>query len=269
MITPPMPYAGGKQAIAARIVSLLPPHTHYVEPYAGALSVLLAKPPSLIETVNDLDGAIVTFWRVLRDRPADLERVCALTPHAREEMQRARDLDADDDLERARRVWVLLTQNRGARLSRSGWRFVHGGSRRSLAAYLDGYLQRIAPAAERLRSVSIEHRDALDMIDAYDQPGACFYVDPPYLGAVRGPDRIYRHELMTDVEHEQLLGRLLATRSAVVVSGYANPLYDEALQQWARYELAATAMTGSARVEVVWTNTPSCQRDTTAWRHAR
>lgn len=64
---------------------MIPPHTHYCEPFAGGLSVLLAKPPSLIETVNDLDKRIITFWRVLRDNPKELERLCALTPHSRTE----------------------------------------------------------------------------------------------------------------------------------------------------------------------------------------
>lgn len=53
----------------------------------------------------------MTFWRVLRERPADLARVCALTPHARAEHQAAFALPEDlDDLERARRVWVQLTR---------------------------------------------------------------------------------------------------------------------------------------------------------------
>ena len=71
-----MPYSGGKQRIAQAIADLLPPHESYIEPFAGALSVLLAKEPAPLEVVNDLNGDLVTFWRILRDQPDDLERVC-------------------------------------------------------------------------------------------------------------------------------------------------------------------------------------------------
>ena len=73
----PFPYFGGKTSHAARIASLLPDHGHYVEPFAGSLAVLLAKPRSRMETVNDLDGDLMTFWRVLRDQPEELARACA------------------------------------------------------------------------------------------------------------------------------------------------------------------------------------------------
>src|SRR5438874_318085 len=98
-VRPPMPYLGGKMRLAEHLVALFPGHEHYVEPYAGSLSVLLAKAPSAMETVNDLDGDLVTFWRVLREKPTELARVCALTPHARAEHAAAYDLDGADDLE--------------------------------------------------------------------------------------------------------------------------------------------------------------------------
>ena len=89
-VLPPIPYFGGKQALAPWIVSLFPKHGHYVEPYCGSLAVLLAKSPARMETVNDTDSKLMTFWRVLRDRPIDLARVCALTPHSRAELLAAR-----------------------------------------------------------------------------------------------------------------------------------------------------------------------------------
>jgi len=43
---------------------------HYVEPFAGSLAVLLARPHEpRVETVNDLDRWIVNFWRALQHDP--------------------------------------------------------------------------------------------------------------------------------------------------------------------------------------------------------
>jgi DNA adenine methylase len=201
-----VPYSGGKQGVARAIADTFPSHSSYVEPFGGALSVLLAKPPAKVEIVNDLNGDLMAFWRVLRDRPAELERVCGLTPHSRAEFLAARDLTGVSELERARRVWVQLTQGRGARLTTStGWRFVHGTNQMPLAKYLDGYLPRIGPCANRLRQVSLENRPALDLIRGYDRPGALFYLDPPYPAHTRGGGAQYPHEMLGDTEHQELL----------------------------------------------------------------
>jgi hypothetical protein len=45
VLTPPLAYYGGKTRLAAKIAALLPPHEHYVEPFAGSLAVLLARSP--------------------------------------------------------------------------------------------------------------------------------------------------------------------------------------------------------------------------------
>lgn len=265
---PPIQYYGAKTTLAARITELLPPHRGYVEPYAGSLAVLLAKPPARMETVNDLDGALMTFWRVLRDRPDDLERVCALTPHSRAEYEHCRDTPtpAGDDIEVARRVWVLLTQGRGSTLrpGKSGWRHFRdpNGSNASMPGYLNGYLARIAPAAARLRSVSLECRPALDVIAAYGQhQDTLLYIDPPYLGQTRNDAAQYRHELADEAGHRDLAEALTACRAAVVLSGYPSDLYDRDLYSgWHRTELATQTGNGAtgarARTEVLWSNRP-------------
>ena len=75
IVAPPLKYHGGKHYLAKRIVELMPPHLHYVEPFAGGLAVLLAKDPEGVsEVVNDIDGELTNFWRVLQD-PDDFDRL--------------------------------------------------------------------------------------------------------------------------------------------------------------------------------------------------
>lgn len=261
---PPMPYFGGKTTTAERIVTHLPPHLHYVEPFGGSLAVLLAKTRSRMETVNDLDHSLMTFWRVLRERPDDLARVCQLTPHSRAEFEVSEDLDAPNELEVARRVWVRLTQGRSAQISRStGWRhYVSPGvTSTGFPAYLDGYVDRMAAAAERLHHVTLECRPAVELIDRYGaDEDVLLYVDPPYLGSTRGSyDKAYRHEMRREGQHRELADALHACKAAVVLSGYASDLYDlDLYADWRRVAFRTGTGQGgegwSNRTEVLWIN---------------
>lgn len=265
---PPVPYFGSKYGIADWIVSLLPPHEHYVEPFAGSLAVLLAKAPAGQETVNDLDARLVTFWRVLRDRSDDLIRVCELTPHSRAEYSAALARIGDetlDDLERARLAWVILHQGRGRRFDgHEGWRHAvgrttTGGHQRRVAMTIDNAVDLIAPCAERLRGVTLECLPALDLVAKYGaNPDVLLYVDPPYLGATRPGPRRYGREMVGEADHRELAEALAGCRAAVVLSGYASPLYGELYAGWHRESLATATGNGAAgnrsRTEVLWSN---------------
>jgi DNA adenine methylase len=259
---PPFIYFGGKSILAGRIAASFPPHGHYVEPFAGSLAVLLAKPLSRMETVNDLDRGIVTFWQVLRERPAELARACALTPHSLAEFQ---DADGDgepcDELEAARRLWVRLTQGRGGTLKNTGWRhFVDpSNSAFGMPDYLTAYVGRIAAVAERLHRVSLECRPALEVVEWYGRsPDVLLYCDPPYLRSTRSSGA-YRHE-MTEDDHRALAGALRDAKASVVLSGYPSALYDELYDGWCRAEFTSgtgqNAETWGNRTEVIWSNRP-------------
>lgn len=257
---PPVPYFGSKARIAEQIVALLPEHGHYVEPYCGSLAVLLAKAPSRMETVDDLDGDLVTFWRVLREQPEDLVRACELTPHARAELAGAWE-PTTDEVERARRVWVRLSQGRGGMMRRTGWRHyvATSGSSIGMPGYLEAYRERLMPAADRLRDVSLECLPALTVIGKYGAAAdVLLYVDPPYLGTTRTDSNSrYGVEMRTEGEHRELAAALADCRAAVVLSGYDSPLYVSLYAGWHRYELAT--MTGNGRgdkdrIEVLWSN---------------
>ena len=262
-LKPPFTYFGGKGILAPKIAALLPGHGHYVEPYCGSLAVLLAKQQSGMETVNDKDGAIIAFWRVLRDRPADLARACALTPHSIAEFRDAEDVDAPaDELEMARRVWIRLSQGRTGTLRNTGWRhFVDpSNSAFGMPEYLGRYVERMAVAAERLHHVSLECRPALELVEWYGRSaGVLLYVDPPYLRSTRNSGA-YRHE-MTEQDHRDLAAALGGVKASVVLSGYASEMYDLDLYRgWHRTEFRSgtgqNAETWGNRTEVVWSNRP-------------
>ena len=263
-LTPPLGYYGSKVRIAQQIVDLLPPHRGYVEPYAGGLSVLLAKARLPFEVVNDLDGDLMGFWRVLRERPDELARVCLLTPHSRAEYAASWPIpdDVTDPLERARLVWVKLSQGRGGALRSTGWRYFQA-SGDSMPGTLRSYVDRMTAVAERLAGVTLECLPALEIIQRYGgDPDTLLYVDPPYLFETRAKTGIYRHEMGDEASHRDLAAALHSAAATVVLSGYASDPYDQELYDgWHRTEIAA--LTGQcndkgvqARTEVLWSNRP-------------
>lgn len=98
-------YPGAKNRLAPWICEYIPKHDVYLEPFAGSLAVLFNKQRSHIETVNDIDGEIVNFFRILRDRSGELERAIEFTPYSRSEYKAAYE-KSEDELERARRFTV-------------------------------------------------------------------------------------------------------------------------------------------------------------------
>src|SRR5207249_10102191 len=73
-MTGPLSYIGGKNRLARQIISLLPEHITYVEPFAGGAQVLFHKQPSNVEVLNDLDFEVVNFFRVCQWHYGELVR---------------------------------------------------------------------------------------------------------------------------------------------------------------------------------------------------
>jgi hypothetical protein len=68
----PFPYFGGKSTVADTIWNALGADVvNYVEPFAGSLAVLLARPGGAgrTETVNDFDGLLSNVWRSMQVAP--------------------------------------------------------------------------------------------------------------------------------------------------------------------------------------------------------
>lgn len=261
----PFAYYGGKMGMARRIVSLMPEHRVYIEPFFGSGAVFFAKPAAQHEIINDLDAAVVAFFRTLREQPGELERVCALTPHARAEYQAADVEEPVADLELARRFWVRVNQSFGKAVNTTGWT-VTTARNGSVPATVLSRLGRFAPCAERLMSVSIECCDAADLVTRLATPDAVVYADPPYLHEARRSNRQgadyadYRHDSSEEL-HERLAAALNATEATVILSGYPSALYDRLYAGWWTCDIEVTAHSSNARTsgrtgrtERIWSN---------------
>lgn len=220
----PLTYYGGKHLLAGQIVSLIPAHRVYLEPFAGGAAVLFAKQRAERETLNDLDGTIMRFWRALRDRPDDLAAAVAGTPYGRREWRDSRAHDVEDDVEAARRLLVEIDQSFSR--SRASWSVpcIGDGRGRWQPGSWENLPPKLLKAVQRLRGVALENEDALTLIPRWDRDDAVIYCDPPYAGPLR-TEKSKGYRVDDDgTLWDRLVDVLLEVKHAsVILSGYPCP----------------------------------------------
>ena len=261
---PVLRYYGGKWRLAPWILSHAPPHACYCEPFSGGASILLRKDRAPAETINDLDGEIQSFFRVLRDRGPELIEKIRLTPFSRREWEESKNRAGCDELEAARRVYVNAwqTMHGGCRPRNSGWRFCKGGGRQTSGAQEFADVSALDLIVERLKGVQIECGPALAVIKRYDTAGTLFVVDPPYPSNTRSrqwSENGYAFE-MSAGDHGALLEQLLGASGMVLLCSYQNDQYDDALLPagWIREEKQHNTFAGGKKTESLYVN-PAAQ----------
>lgn len=263
-IRPAIKWHGGKSRLAAKIIECFPNNYEeltYVEPFGGGASVLLKKNPSVAEIYNDLNREIFNFFQVLRERGDELIRQLMLTPYNENEFDSLVELPrADDALENARRFYVRHRQSFGGRGETFSYT-VHESVRcvaRAVSDWRSSIEQNLPLLIDRLQNVQFLSRPAIDIIRRWDSPETLFYLDPPYVSSTRTSSTTYEVE-MSDEEHLELAKVIRTCTGKVILSGYANPLYDELFADWhcITFEVPNNAASGDRkgrREEVLWLN---------------
>lgn len=234
-ITSPVKWHGGKSKLASRIIDLFPEHRIYLEPFGGGASILLNKPPSEVETYNDLDRRISRLFRVLREQGEAFIAQAQLIPYSRIEFERCQEYPNNaSDLEMALRDFVRWRQSFGGQ--GQSWSHTTKRARGGMAGDVNAWwnaIDKLPEVIARLRRVQIDCRPAIEAIRHYDDPNALIYCDPPYVHATRakGSCHVYNVE-MTDGDHHQLADTLNACQAKVVLSGYPSPQYEELYKGW-------------------------------------
>ncbi len=275
----PLKWQGGKHYLAPWIIEQMPPHLHYVEPYFGGGSVLLARDPDrnwmgaeplpahqrgCSEVVNDRDGELMNFWTVLRDDELfhRLMRIVEATPVSQRMWEDA-VAPADSQVERAVRFFIRARQSRQG-LGSSFITLSRNRTRRGMQEQVSSWLsalEGLPDVHQRLRRVVILSNDACDVILQQDGDKTHFYCDPPYLGPERTSGGEYGEFEMTEQQHRELLETLAKITGTFQLSGYQSPLYDDfaARQGWrcAEYQIdnkASGATQKQIKTECLWMN---------------
>jgi len=209
------PYPGGKGREHEWIVSRMPQHDTYVEVFGGSGAILYNKPESTNEVFNDINEDIVQFFRVLRERPEDLQEWVRRVPYSRAVYEKWSTAYFEgerpsDPVERAGRFYTLrFMQFAGDISAKNGFKT---RAKRSPARTFDNARARLESVAERFRQVVVEDSDYRDTFRRYDDPDVdvLFYCDPPYVGT--------EHYYGREFDHEEFIEALRGLESDWMVS---------------------------------------------------
>lgn len=258
---PALRYYGGKFRLAKWIIGQFPPHVCYVEPFGGAGSLILRKLPSYHDIYNDLDGEVVNFFRVLRERGDELIRAIEITPYSREE-QRLSFIPSSDDMERARRLYVRAWQSHGGGRTqwKSGWRYQITTIRGSKIVDDWSNTDYLWAIVARLKQIQIENDEALKVIKRFDHPDTLFYIDPPYQAETRSQrwsKKAYTCEV--DEAYHSMLGELLnSIEGMAIISGKPSEFYRDLYAKWKVLQRTCPTDFQSTTVECLWIS-PKCK----------
>lgn len=205
-------YPGSKTRLADWITAQFPEHERYIEPFAGSAAVLLHKPRSTVEVLNDLNNDITQFFRVLRDRGDELAEWYAATPFSRDlhdewQTQYNRGFRPSDPVERAGRFLYIRTTS----VNGLGGFSTRLADRNPTNAF-QSQPEAIRRFASRLREVVIENLDYQEIIDKYDGDDAVFYFDPPYPSV---GEQLYEHG---SINHDEFADTLASMEANWLVS---------------------------------------------------
>ncbi len=176
----PIPWMGGKRRLADQILPQIPEHTCYVEPFAGAASILfLREEPAKVEVLNDRDADLVNFFRVVKYHLVEFCQQFRWAIVSRLMFEWLNDTPPETltDIQRAARFFYLQKLCFGGKPT--GRTF--GTSASSPPKLNLVRLEEDMTALHaRLAHVLIEHLDWADCVAKYDRPHTFFFIDPPY-----------------------------------------------------------------------------------------
>ncbi len=192
-INSPFRYAGGKFYARKLILEYIPPHTMYVEPFAGGASIFFAKDKAIQNWLNDIDKEVVNVYIHIRDYPEKLAMGLSGEAATKERHEFYKNQFAPkNDLERAIR-WYYL--NRTSYSGIMNMKNCYWGYGEKYSMRPENWGRNIFRTSDKLQTVKITSLDFEKVIDSVED-GTFLFIDPPYFNADQ--DKFYSHSFLME-----------------------------------------------------------------------
>jgi len=205
-LPPILGWVGGKTKLAGKIISMMPKHKVYVEPFLGGGSVFFKKPLADLNVINDLDKDLINFYKGVRNGGCEKIRACKI-PKNRAEFNRAKESKEKD-------VCSYLGVNK----------VVWGANMRK-----ESYINRKTPKKlmklklncdrhkDKLKQAKIMNKDYRDVVKENDSKDTLVYMDPPYIVIDK---RLYNHN---EINPEEVAKLVKSMKGKAIVSYNNHP----------------------------------------------
>lgn len=235
----PIAYIGGKNRLATKIISMIPEHTTYVEPFAGGAQVFFHKQPSKVEVLNDLDFEIINFLRVCQWHHEELNRFMRYMVVSRRwfEILSQSNSALLTDVQRAGRFLYLQKNSFGGLVRKQHF---HYGVIQRPNFNPERMPEVIAQAHDRLQHVQLESLPYEQILERYDRPTTLFYLDPPYWGP-----KLYKFNF-TEEDFVRLEKRLRGIKGSFILSLNDHP---KVRALFSHFHLLATTISYTAQAK--------------------
>lgn len=181
----PISYYGGKQTMLKHMEPLVPNHLVYTEAFCGGAALYWAKKPADIEVLNDINGNLINFYRVLKSRFNELSEKIDSTLHSREMFDFACIVyDYPNFFDPITRAWALWVKSKMGFASMLDGSFGYDKTSNSMCKKLESSKQSFTRSLQkRIERTQIECTNALQVIESRDCPEAFHFIDPPYINS--------------------------------------------------------------------------------------
>lgn len=175
---PIIPWIGGKRRLADRLLPQFPPHSCYVEVFAGGAALYFMRPPAEVEVLNDINGELVNLYRVVKNHLEEFVRQFKFALSSREVFKWLQETPPHTltDIQRAARFFYLQQHAFGGKVEGQSW----GTATTAPPVNLLRIEHNLSEAHLRLAGAFIENMDWFKLMERYDRPHTFFYLDPPY-----------------------------------------------------------------------------------------